>query len=184
MRLLQVVTLLAVSFWSLPSFSEEVGAIWDTDKIQRRVEARDYSYFAFGPNTLNNVGVDSSGQSLVYGHIWETTPYAAIKLAAEGAFSFGDVDASILAGTLGANFYLTPSSVSPYVGFDFGYGAAASSDKNIDSVGGWAGGATVGVALFRTSSVQMHVQARYLQIFAKNDEGQPGYGMLGIGVAF
>ncbi|SMF64653.1 outer membrane beta-barrel protein [Pseudobacteriovorax antillogorgiicola] len=174
---------LAVS--ASPSLSKEkVGEIWDTDRIQRRVEARNYSFFSFGPNAMNNMGVDDGGVSVTYGHIWETTPYAAIKLGAEGAFYFGDENASIAAGTLGANFYLTPTEVSPYVGFDLGYGAAATDVEGIDNVSGWAGGATVGVALFRTSSVQMHITARYLQIFTDNKKGQPSQGTLGLGVAF
>ena len=163
---------------------ERVGKIWDTDRIQRRVEARDYSLFSFGPVQLGKVGVDDSGVSLSYGRLWETSPHAAIKLAAEGAFSFGDENASIALGSLGANFYLTDTEVSPYLGFELGYGAAATDVDGIDNVHGWAGGATLGVAFFRTSSVQMHVTARYVQIFADNKDGQPNYGSLGIGVAF
>ena len=164
--------------------AEKVGEIFDTDRIQRRIEARDYSYFAFGPGSLSNLGVDDGGGSLSYGHIWETTSWAAITANLDGAAAFGDTAASIVTGTLGANFYLTPTAVSPYLGFGFGYGAAASSADGVDSVASWAGGASLGVALFRTSSTQMHISGRYQTIFKKNDEGQPSQASLVLGIAF
>lgn len=169
------------------AFSEpRVGEIAEdeTRRIQRRIEARDYSLFAFGPANLQNLAVDQTGQYLMYGHLWETTPHAAVKLAAEGAFSFGEPKASVVAGTLGANFYFTSTSISPFAGVDFGYGAAATEADDIDNVDGWAAGASLGVAFFRTSSVQMQIVGRYLQVFADNEAGQPAHGTLSLGVAF
>lgn len=167
------------------SFAEEkIGEILDTDRIKRRVEVRDYSFFSFGPTTMNNLGVSKSGQNLSYGHIWETTPYASVKLNLEGAFHFADVDASLIMGGLGANFYFTPTAMSPFAGFEFGYGAAASTADDIKNISGWAGALSFGVAMFRTSSVQLHVLTKYVQIFADNGEGQPSQANITLGVAF
>ncbi len=181
-RLLTTLTVATIGTSALAQ--EKVGEIFDTDRIERRVEARDYSFFSFGPNSLGNLEADGAGQSITYGHIWETTPYAGITLAADGGFNFGDVKASVISGTLGANFYLTPTALSPYVGFGFGYGAAASETKGIDNVGGWAGKASLGIAFFRTSSAQMHITAQYLHIFADNNKGEPNHASLSLGVAF
>ena len=177
-----------LSFSSLVSVTamaqDRVGEIYDTGKIERRVEARNYNFFSFGPNSLDNLGAEGAGQSITYGHIWETTPHAAITAALDGGFNFGDVKASVVSGTLGANFYLTPTATSPYLGFGFGYGAAATEAEGIENVGGWAGKITAGVALFRTSSAQMHITGQYIQIFADNEEGQPSHGTISLGVAF
>ena len=119
-----------------------------------------------------------------YAYLWETTPQAAIQGSFDGAAILGDTKASILAGTLGANFYLTPTATSPYVGAALGYAVAATDDDNIDSISDWAGKISIGVALFRTSTTQLHLSARYLQIFAGNGAGRPSQTMIALGVAF
>jgi hypothetical protein len=156
----------------------------DTRKIERRVEARNYTFFSFGPNQIAQVGNKKSGQHIAAGRLWEVSPHAAIKLLGEGAFNFTKPAASLFALTLGANGYLTPTDISPYLGLDFGYGGAMSDDDFAKDVAGWAGGVTLGVAFFRTSSVQMHLAARHLRIFSDNGRGQPSQTSIDLGVAF
>lgn len=184
LKILLALTGLTLTISSVFADSERVGEIRDTDRIYRRVESRDYSFFSFGPSVFNNLDADNTGVGLAYGHIWETTTWAAVKASIDGAFHFEDTYASVVTGTLGANFYFTPSSISPYIGFELGYGGAVTDADEIDNVAGWAGGATLGLALFRTSSTQMHITARYLQIFKDNDEGQPSQATFGLGIAF
>ena len=169
---------------ALATAKDKVGEIWDTQKINRRVEARSYTYLGFGPNELGNLGTDGSGQSLSAAYLWETTPYAAIRAGIDFSMKTGDVDAAMTSGSLGAQFYLTPTAFSPYLGVDFGYGGAVSDADGIDNVGNWSLGAGLGVALFRTSSVQMHLSARYVQILEDNGKGRPHSRTLSLGVAF
>lgn len=187
MKLLSVTLILASLFSANIALSAEpeVGTIYDTDRIWRREVARSYGLISFGPASFHKLGIHEAGQYLSYQHIWETTPYAAIRAGGEGAFFSGaDESASMLNASLGANFYFTPTSFSPYLGFDFGYGHAATSDSFANDVHGWTGGLVAGLALFRTSSVQMHVTGRYSRVFVDNRRGQPSHASLGIGVAF
>lgn len=163
---------------------DKVGNIEDTTMMVRRVEARNYVSFAIGPSYLQRMGTEKSGQYAHLGYVWETTPFAAVKASTQGAFNFDDKNASILSGTLGANAYFTRTAVSPFVGFDFGYGLAATNDKELDTVHGWAGGLNLGIALFRTSTVQLHLTASYLKLFADPGKGQPSQRVISLGILF
>ena len=73
----------------------------ETRKIERRVEARNYTYFAFGPGMFTNMENDQAGQYVQLGYIWEATPYAAVKLTGEGGFNFEEGPPPPPAKTLG-----------------------------------------------------------------------------------
>ena len=178
--------LLALSFLIAPlgAHANEIGKVYDTNKVSRRIEAKGFSLFSFGANALSNVGNSDVGQFLSFSQIWETTPYASIKAGVDAGFATGDVFASYTTLSLGPNFYLTATNLSPYIGFDFGIGGSTSEDKNIGNSFGWAGGLSAGVALFRVSSVQLHLQARYSAIFKTNKKGLPSSTSLGLGLAF
>ena len=161
----------------------EVGKVEDTSRMMKRQEAKGYEYFSFGFTGLSNLGLESSAQSLSFGYIWRTTPHASIKATLDSGFKFGEDSASFTTATLGANF-LTPNNYAPFLGFDFGGGVATSADSDIDTVSGWAGAFNAGVALFRVSSVQLQIQARYAVILRENSEGMPSNGTLSLGLAF
>lgn len=162
----------------------EVGKVENTSRMINREEARGYKYFSFGFTGLSNLGTKSSAQSIALGYIWETTPHAAVKATLDSGFKLGEDNASFTTATLGANFFLTPSNYAPFVGFDFGGGVATSADSDIDTVSGWAGGLSAGLALFRVSSVQLQIQARYAVILRENSEGVPSNATLSLGIAF
>ena len=177
-------TALVAMVFSNALMAAEVGKVEDTSRMMKREEARGYKYFSFGFTGLSNLGTKSSAQSLAFGYIWETTPHASIKATLDSGFKLGEDNASFTTATLGANFFLTPNNYAPFIGFDFGGGVATSADSDIDTVSGWAGALNAGVALFRVSSVQLQIQARYAVILRENSEGMPSNGTLSLGLAF
>ena len=90
---------------SQPLVASEVGKVDDTSRMLRREEAKKYNYFSFGFTGLSNLGVAASAQSLAFGYLWETTPYASIKATLDSGFRLGDDSASFSTATLGANFF-------------------------------------------------------------------------------
>ena len=169
---------------SQPLMASEVGKVEDTSRMLRREEAKKYSYFSFGFTGLSNLGVAASAQSLAFGYLWETTPYASIKATLDSGFRLGDDSASFTTATLGANFFFSPNNYAPFIGFDFGGGVATSTKSDIETVSGWAGGISAGVVLFRVSSVQLVVQGRYSVILRENSKGMPKNATASLGIAF
>tara|TARA_B100001094_G_scaffold330139_1_gene394636 strand:- start:996 stop:1550 length:555 start_codon:yes stop_codon:yes gene_type:complete len=183
MRLIPYILTAPLFLYSSVLLAEEIGKIKDTDTIKRRVEARSYSLYSFGGGSAKNMGGESSSKYLSYSHIWETTPFAAVKFNGEGSLQAGDTSSTFLAANLGINLFASASTYAPYIGLDFGYGAAPTQADGVDSVTGWAGGFSLGLAIFRTSSVQMHITARHARLFTSNQIGSPSISILTLGVA-
>ncbi len=187
MKFLSLMSFLLLMTISQTSFAErKVGEITESEStaIKRRVEARNYTLFAFGPSNFSNMSQTYGAKSIMLGYLYEVNPYAAVTLKMEGGFQFEDKNESIIAGTLGGRGYFTPYDISPFLGADFGYGGAVSDDDDIDNVAGWAAGVSGGVVFFRTASVQLQLFVRHLVIFSDNKEGQPGHSSLNLGIAF
>ncbi|MFA6549693.1 MAG: hypothetical protein WCT39_07205, partial [Candidatus Margulisiibacteriota bacterium] len=87
-----------------------------------------------------------------------------------------------LAATIGSNFYLTPTNISPFVGLDFGFGLAKKPKFSSDF--GFVVGASVGVAFFRTATAQLLLDLNVQTLLNKIDNSNPGKYSLGISVLF
>lgn len=163
--------------------TKRIGEITDNEvtEVSKRTESRHYTYFGLGPYGLSKMGTPGVGYYAAYGHIWEVTPNSGIKLMGEGSFLSNDETASIVSLSGGANYYFSADTTSFFVGADLGYGGAATTAKGIDSVAGFALGASVGVTFFRTSATQMSLTARIQGIMADNNEGNPYHGGLILG---
>ncbi|MCB0420212.1 MAG: hypothetical protein KDD61_04405 [Bdellovibrionales bacterium] len=163
--------------------SKRIGEITDKEvtEVSRRTETRHYTYFGLGPFGLTHLEAPGVGYYLSYGHLWEVTPNAAIKIMGEGSFVSSGETASLIALSGGANYYFSPDTTAFFIGADLGYGGAATTASGVDSVAGFALGATLGVTFFRTAATQMSLSLRAQTILAENQKGNPFQGGLILG---
>lgn len=154
----------------------------ETNKYNVRYKATRQWIFGFGPTILSNSGTDESGYYFNFGYNWQLDPQWAMQLTYDFAnIKESDADFSLL--SLGVNYYFTGSSASPYFGLDFGYGSADANNcerelfgtcLGADSVSGWGASAKLGYQFFRTSTVNLGIEAKYSTLFDKHSEGTPG----------
>ncbi len=152
----------------------------EVNVLDRRIKSKNFRIFGFGPTTATHLDTDKTGYYIVTGYAWEVIPKAAVRLKLEGAL-FPD-KVSAFSGNIGANYYFSDASVSPYIGGDFGYGVFWSD--SLGTASGFSVGAGLGLIFFRTSSVQMDLQARVLTVFDENNEGQPSLALLRLGIYY
>lgn len=155
----------------------EVGSIREDEvkQIERRKESRNYKSFGFGPSGLLNLESEELAYLFHVGYIWEVAEKAAVKVKNDYVFDFAG--AFLMSLTLGANYYFTATNISPFAGFDFGYGLALPDDGDVR--GGFALGGSLGLALFRTSTTQLMADVNYQALLK---EGGPGKISLGISI--
>lgn len=160
----------------------------ESNKYSVRYKATRQWIFGFGPTILSNSGTDESGYYFNLGYNWQLDPQWSMQLTYDFAnIKESEADFSLLA--LGVNYYFTGSSASPYFGLDFGYGSADADYCNEtlfgaclgnDTVSGWGASAKLGYQFFRTSSVNLGLEAKYSTLFEKHSEGTPGRFTLSI----
>jgi hypothetical protein len=175
---LRILSFLAIAFFSQTVFAEdEVGEVRadETEKISRRFTSRQFNYLAIGPFALENSNNTAQSHHLGLGYVWDSSVHASVKAIVEGVFNFKKPKTAILNFGLGANYFLTASPVSPFIGGDFGYGQSITNDDSLKSVSGFSIGGAAGIAFFRTAGTQLQVQFRKQMILEKNGVGNPGY---------
>jgi hypothetical protein len=153
----------------------------EEDQFRRRIKARDSSYLGFGPAGFQNMGVSSLSYNFAIGHLWEVTPFAAIRLLGNVVTS-NDWKTYFFDGELGLNYYLSDTDSAPYLNGDFGLGMSGSGTTPATTIGAFAGTVGVGYLFFRTSTTQFDLFAGYTMIFGHNTIGSPGFYSLRIGV--
>ncbi|OGJ85781.1 MAG: hypothetical protein A2268_13835 [Candidatus Raymondbacteria bacterium RifOxyA12_full_50_37] len=150
-------------------------------QIARRITAKKYMALGLGPAGLWGVSSNRVAYLFHYAHYWEVAPWAAIKFKSDNVFNFS-APAFFLAATIGSNFYLTRTNISPFLGFDFGLALAKKPD--FDAAFGFAAGGSAGIAFFRTSSAQLMLDLNVQTLLRTVDAGNPGKYSLGISVLF
>lgn len=166
-----------------PDTAREVGQISaeQTKTLQNRREAKRFSTAGFGPAGFGNIDERTPAYDIYAGRFWEVNKHAAIKALGEVA---SDFDRATMANvTLGANLYVLPTDISPYVGAGMGMGYGAIPG---DRAFGFNIGASLGALLFRTSNAQMNVEGNaqtMLSELGENDENLSVYSAR-LGVLF
>lgn len=131
--------------------------------LKTRVESKSFWSFGFGPST--GAGLDGTNGEMLYGasitRHWEADLFGEVRASLSGAFG----RKSIGAATVGGAWLFSTSSVSPYIGLEFGGGSAGSQG------GGFAGKVVMGTRVFRTSDKQLDLGLSYLAVFT---DGTPG----------
>lgn len=171
------ICVLLLSVASVAGAQNRVGNINrdDVDRMETRIESKDFNSFFFGPAMSTKVGDDKSLYTLSLGRHWETTPYAEIRGSFHGAFNS---DGQFILAGLGASYLALTTDISPVLGAELGFGYInGKADGETTSVGGFGGGVHAGMRFFRLSSTQMEVTAYYKTVFAKDSPGITGISL-------
>jgi hypothetical protein len=165
---------------------DQVGEIapGDTEKIARRFESRQFRYFAIAPAKIDQADNRNLAHRLAFGYIWDSAAQASVKAIGEGVFTLEKPQALVGNFSIGANFYLSPSAIAPFLGADFGYGALLTRSDNAANASGFSIGGVAGMALFRTSGIQLQVELRKAIIFPEKGSQRPGFSSIGIVLLF
>lgn len=151
----------------------------EKEKYKTRFEAKNSSVFGFGPSFGAALNTDGMLYGFTYGYEWEVGSNGAVTAHLGGYFGGG---ASYIDGIIGAKYFFSDADISPFV--QGGLGMAAAKGNEIDSCGGFAGEAGLGLVMFRTSTVHLEVLASYRTVFARNDKGTPGVGNLALQILY
>lgn len=154
--------------------NSEVAKIAEQEQYEmwRRRGTRRYTTVGLGAGLWHVFDSENNADAamsylLRYGYIWEASPHGAITLITNFGFNFDDnwnIQETFL---IGGRYYMTASSVSPYIGGGVGLGYAVfhgEDEYGRDEVYGGYGfafGIGAGVVLFRTSDLQLDIGVNY-----------------------
>lgn len=134
--------------------------------IAHSAEEKDFKFFSFGPGVLFNQDSDGLAYHLAGGYFHQAMSKAGIR--AMGTVDFNDNSLNA-GGALGALAFFPTGEFAPYGGADLGWGVAYGD--------GWSNGfilgSSVGLQMFRSSSVQLTIEGRSTVLLATNDGGYP-----------
>lgn len=163
----------------------EVGDVTPHEEVelQRRVVPRKYAGLGFGPAQLRGLSTSELCYLFQAAYYWEVQPWAAIKIKTDHVFDFSRSESRFFSNAgIGTNFFLTRTNVSPFAGFDFGFGYAKKPD--FDGEAGFVLGGSLGVALFRPSTTQFMLDLNIQTMFKKIEGRNPGKLSLGASILF
>ena len=140
-------------------------------------------YLGFGGSSMANLNTTGVGFSFGAAYCWDVNQ-ARILLLSEGDFNGA---AFLISAGMGGRYFLTKGNFSPYLGGDFGAGAAKIDGGNIlngQTVGGFVVGLGTGVELLRGSAVSMDLGFRAGFLLHSNQLGTPQAMTLRLGLYF
>jgi hypothetical protein len=147
---------------------ERVGEIrGDTSRIERRMETLNLWELGFGGGNGDHMNLDHALYAFNLAHHWETNVNSEIRATGHLSSSWEGAFSSL---SVGGAYLPLPTSVSPIIGGDFGYGYSAIRDRNDQS--GFALGAFGGARLFRTARAQMSIEGYYRTILVSGARPQ------------
>ncbi|MAF77362.1 MAG: hypothetical protein CME63_00220 [Halobacteriovoraceae bacterium] len=147
-----------------------------------RFEVTRQWFIGFGPGWLNSSNISKSGFFWKLGHEWGLDPNFSINLTLDGT-SLSDSSADFTMFQMGLDYYFTLTKTSPYLGVGVGYGSSdahgctedifsfSCSDEH--EAKGWAATINGGLKFFRTSAVNVGIEAEYAYIFDETVYGNP-----------
>lgn len=175
-----IIFLISLMFAS-PVLAKRIGEIGQDEKGKygTRYEAKYSNEIGFGPATGTNLNRSDMLYGLILGRDWQVGSHGGVFLEGKGVFGAA---VTYIDGIIGRKMYLLDEDVSPFLKAGFGFGMARGPD--VETKTGFAGTLGVGVAVFRTSAVHLEVTASYSAIFANNEKGQPGIGLLSLSLFY
>ncbi len=161
-----------------PNQEIRVGEITNEEqnKISKRTESFDFRTFAFGITQFTNLRTPTKSSPNIYlgtGYQFDVTEQSFIHLLGELTWRQTSPWATMWNAGLGYGHYFKNSQYAPYFSFDVGYGGALCN--GLESQSGLTLGTQLGYGMFRTSTKQLNISARYLHLFKANKEGEPSF---------
>lgn len=137
----------------------------------RRQQATRQWKFGFGPAWGSNLNTNKSGLVYALGFVWGIDSDWDVDIAFRGS-GFDDTGA-FTEFLIGSNYYLTRGKYAPFVTAGVGRGSAVVSKANSslfnpsdDIASGWMARVGAGYKFFRTSNVNVGIEANYSTLFA------------------
>lgn len=128
----------------------------ETTADARKKESANFWLLGFGPSNLGGVGSQGTSYGLSLGFASDIETRASVRLFWDGSFNgrsaFNDY-------ALGGSYFFSEGKNSPFVEADFGYGVARISPEMKQD--GFAFGFGPGIRVFRTSKINLELQARF-----------------------
>ncbi len=148
----------------------------------QRKPVRSLHYLALGGSLFGNLNSSKLGYSLGVGHGWDSNQ---MIIKVNGDLSIAG-DAALIAATLGLDYFLTAQDFAPYIGGNFGVGAAKSEGGFFSSsmIGGFVLAPEAGFQILRTSTVSMDICFRAEFLMNSNEYGHPAAYSLKVGLYF
>lgn len=134
--------------------------------IAHSAEEKSFKFFSFGPGVLFNQDSEGTAYHLASGYFHQAMPKSGIR--AMGTVDFNDNSLNA-GGALGALAFFPMGEFAPYGGADLGWGVAYGNGWS----NGFIVGSSLGLQMFRSSSVQLTLEGRTTMMLATNDGGYP-----------
>lgn len=167
--------------FSSATYAKRIGEIGrdEKDKYETRYETKQSTLIGFGPASATNLNKNDMLYGILIGKEWQVGSQGGVFVEGKGAFGAG---VTYMDGLIGGKFFLTDTDISPVFKAGLGFGVAKGPD--LETKSGFAGTLGLGLVVFRTSAVHLEFMGSYSTIFVNNDKGQPGIGMLHLGLYF
>lgn len=156
----------------------------------RRQQATRQWKLGFGPAWGTNLNTDKSGLLFHLGFVWGLDPHWDLDVAfkATGIENSSSSSAFFSEFMLGANYHLTKSKNAPFLTFGLGRASAGVAQSNTfiftdDTANGWALRAGAGVKLFRTSNVNLGLEANHTILMSKTSRTDQNPGVTSLLIA-
>lgn len=165
----------------------------EVSKTNLRIQTTRQWKLGFGPAWGDQMNVDKSGILFTLGFVWGIDPNFDLDLAfrSAGFDKSGESGAHFTEFLIGTNYYLTRSRNAPFLTAGVGRTSASVSipdstsiiNSSDDTINGWSVRVGVGYKFFRTSTVNLGVEANYSKVFGETSRSKQAPGLTSVALA-
>jgi hypothetical protein len=143
--------------------NRSVGEIDDTQvtQVQKRVEERNFNFFAFGPAWFLEKDTKNLSYLFELGRLWNVHPSAALRARLNFVGDFSDHN-YFTNTAVGIVFYYNSGDFSPYLATDFGLGTDFRDSFGFSFLGAF------GITLFRAASAHFFIEPNFQMVLNGN----------------
>ena len=137
----------------------------------RRKKAVQQNVWGFGPGDSSNLNVDSKSYFVFYGRSFVLDPKTSLLISFEWLEADGPDTARFYTASMGANYYFSKASSTPFVNANFGYSVISAHEDagflgtSDDTANGFTLGLGAGYMFARVSEVNIAVALSYRHSF-------------------
>jgi opacity protein-like surface antigen len=165
----------------------------EVSKTNLRIQTTRQWKLGFGPAWGDQMNVDKSGILFTLGFVWGIDPNFDLDLGfrTTGFEKSGESGAHFTEFLIGTNYYLTRSRNAPFLTAGVGRTSASVSipdstsilNTSDDTINGWSVRVGVGYKFFRTSTVNLGVEANYSKVFGESTRSKQAPGLTSLALA-